>query len=181
MNVHDYLIDCSAVDWIKLTETWRWRLPRSFTAWLMNRFGDLYLKTDDGKIHVLRLDDGSLSCLADSSDEFCEKIDDGEIANDWLMIPLVDRLVAAGKLLGPNECYAFVQFPLIGGDYTADNVQVRTIAFQYAALVPIFEQMADLPDGTKVEFKLKAANQTPQRDADSNSPSGDLPASETRA
>ena len=155
MNVHDYLIDCSGFDWAKLTETWRWRLPRSFTTWLMNRFGDLYLKTDDGKIHVLRLDDGSLRCLADSREEFCDKIDDTETANDWLMIPLVDRLVAAGKTLGPSECYAFVQIPLIGGDYTPENVEVRTVEFQYAALGPIFEQMADLPDGTTVEFKVR--------------------------
>lgn len=121
----------------------------------MNRFGDLYLKTDDGKIHVLSLDDGSLRCLANSNDEFCDKIDAGETANDWFMIPLVDRLVAAGKTLGPGECYAFVQIPLIGGDYTIENVEVRTVEFQHAALGPIFEQMADLPDGTAVEFKIR--------------------------
>lgn len=125
----------------------------------MNRFGDLFLKTDDGSIHVLRLDDGSLRCLADSKEQFCDKIDDSETANDWLMIPLVDRLVAAGKVLGANECYAFIQIPLIGGNYVVENVDVRTVEFQYAALGPIFEQMEGLPDGTSIEFKFKNAKE----------------------
>src|SRR5688500_4199877 len=103
MKVADYLIDCSSFDWQELIATWHWRLPHAFTAWTMNRFGDLFLRTEDGKIHVLRLDDGSLQCLADSKDQFCDLIDNAETANDWLMIPLVDRLVAAGKFLKEKE------------------------------------------------------------------------------
>lgn len=155
MNVHEYLIDHSSFDWQKLVANWHWRLPSEFTAWIVNRFGDLFLKTGDGKIHVLRLDDGSLRCLADSKDQFCDMIDDVTIANDWLMIPLVDRLVAAGKILRPGECYAFVQIPIVGGDYTVENVDVRTVEFQYAALGPIFEQLEGLPNGTTVEFKIR--------------------------
>lgn len=160
MNIHDYIIDHSTFDWAKLITTWHWRLPPRFTAWIMNRFGDLFLRTDDGSIHVLRLDDGSLSCLANSKDEFCQKIDERENANDWLMIPLVDRLVATGKTLKQGECYAFVQIPLIGGDYTIDNVVIRTVAFQYAALGPIFQQMEGLPDGTPVKFEIRDRENT---------------------
>ena len=154
-KIHDYLIDCSSVDWRKLVDTWQWCLPNEFTAWIVNRFGDLFLTTPDGRIHVLRLDDGSLRCLAESKDEFCAKIDDQEIANDWLMIPLVDRLVAVGKTLKDKQCYAFIRIPIIGGDYSIENIEVRDLSFQYAALGPIFEQLKDLPDGTNVEFKIK--------------------------
>lgn len=97
MNLHDYTIDHASFDWHKLVANWHWRLPSRFTTWIMNRFGDLFLKTADGRIHVLRLDDGTLRCLAHSKDQFCDLLDQGNNANDWLMIPLVDRLVAAGK------------------------------------------------------------------------------------
>ncbi|WP_414665146.1 T6SS immunity protein Tdi1 domain-containing protein [Horticoccus sp. 23ND18S-11] len=154
MNLHDYIIDHSSFDWQKLVANWHWRLPPQFTTWLVNRFGDLFLKTDDGKIHVLRLDDGSLRCLAASRDQFCDLLDQGNNANDWLMIPLVDRLVAAGKTLRQGECYAFVQIPILGGDYVVENIVVRTAEFQFAALGLMFEQLEDVPDGTNVTFRI---------------------------
>jgi hypothetical protein len=160
MNLHDYLIECSAFDWQKLVETWHWRLPHKFTTWMMNRFGDLFLKTEEGKIHVLRLDDGSLRCLADSRDQFCDKLDQDGNANDWLMIPLVDRLVAAGKILKEKQCYAFVKLPILGGDYVIENVEVRDVALQYAALGPIFEKLEDVPDGSTVIF-TQSEKETP--------------------
>lgn len=156
MNIQDYLIDCSRFDWPKLAASWHWLLPPLFTTWMMNRFGDLFLKTEDGKIHRLALDDGSLEVLADSKDQFCDKLDQPGVANDWLMIPLVDSLVAVGKTLHEGQCYAFIQIPILGGDYVVENVTVRDVARQYAALGPIFEKLKDIPDGTSVVFKTKA-------------------------
>jgi hypothetical protein len=157
VNLHDYIIDHSSFDWQKLVATWHWRLPPRFTTWIMNRFGDLFLKTDDGQIHVLRLDDGTLRCLADSRDQFCDLLDQGNHANDWLMIPLVDRLVAAGKTLKQGECYAFIQIPILGGDYVIENVAIRTVEFQFAAMGPIFEKLEGVPDGTTVAFRVQNA------------------------
>ena len=120
----------------------------------MNRFGDLFLKTDDGKIHRLALDDGSLTILAQSKDQFCDKLDEPGVANDWFLIPLVDELVTAGKKLKEGQCYAFIQLPILGGDYVFENVVVREVNYQYAALGPIFEKLKDVPDGTHVSFEI---------------------------
>ena len=155
MTLSDYLIDCSRFDWQKLFASWHWLLPSEFMPWMMNRFGDLFLKTHDGKIHRLALDDGSLSVLAESKEQFCDKLDEPGVANDWLLIPLVDELVAAGKTLKEGQCYAFVQIPILGGDYVVENVAVRDVAYQYAALGPIFEKLKDVPDGTRVSFEIK--------------------------
>jgi hypothetical protein len=153
MNLHDYLIDCSGFDWQKLVASWHWLLPPQFTAWIMNRFGDLFLTTADGRVHRLALDTGAIEVLAGSQDRFCDKLDDPEVANDWLMIPLVDQLVAAGKILEPGRCYAFIQIPILGGEYAIENVTIRGVADQYAALGPIFERLKDVPDGTQVTFE----------------------------
>ena len=155
MKIHNYLIDCSRFDWPNLLTAWHWLLPSHFTTWLLNRFGDLFLVAEDGRVWRLRLDDGSFECLAESKNDFCDKTDDPEIANDWFMIPLADRLVNQGKMLKEGQCYAFIQLPILGGGYVVENIVVRDIAFQYAALGPIFEKLKDVPDGTKVEFTIK--------------------------
>ena len=120
----------------------------------MNRFGDLFIKKDDGSIFCLRMEDGSFECVAKTKDEFCDKLDHTETANDWLLIPLVDSLVEAGKILKEGECYAFVQLPLLGGAYDIGNIVIRSVDFQYAAMGPIHEQLKDVPDGTSVSFEL---------------------------
>ena len=42
-SIQDYIIHHHELDWDVLLESWRWMLPDSYTIWLMNRFGDLFL------------------------------------------------------------------------------------------------------------------------------------------
>jgi Domain of unknown function (DUF1851) len=114
MNVHDYLIDHSNVDWADLLSDWKWLLPPEFTVWLMNRYGDLFLILPDGIVHMLDVGGGSLTKLANDRDEFARVIDEEGNAEDCLMIPLVDRLVKAGVLLEPGHCYSFVTPAILG-------------------------------------------------------------------
>lgn len=74
-------------------------------------------------------------------------------AEDWLVIPLMDQLVAAGRVLQPGECYSYVQLPLLGGDYTPENTRIASIADHYAAIGPIHEKLKDTPDGTRIRIK----------------------------
>ncbi len=154
MNLHDYLIDHSGFDWPKLLEHWQWRLPAKFEVWLVNRFGDLFLILDDGSVHRLDIGDGVLTKVAENRDDFCKKADDADTASDWLMIPLVDRLVAAGKTLQPGQCYCYRLLPILGGGYGVDDFDIKDVAFLYAASGPIHERIKDLPDGTQIEFKI---------------------------
>src|SRR3954462_12118482 len=108
MNVYDYLIDHNGLDGAQLLSGWEWLVPPEFSVWLMNRFGDLFLTLPDGTIHMLDVGGGSLTKLAESRDEFARIIDEDDNADDWLMIPLVDQLVAAGRVLELGQCYSFV-------------------------------------------------------------------------
>lgn len=154
MKLSDYLIEHTGKDWRKLLEAWRWMLPPEFTIWMVNRFGELILVTEDGSVHYLDIGGGALKRIADSRDHFSEKIDEDNNANDWLMIPLVDRCVAAGFAISPDECYAFRQLPALGGDYTVENVRIAKLAGYYGYAGLVHEKIRDYPDGTQVEIRV---------------------------
>ena len=152
MRLADYVIDTRGFDWPRLLRNWAWQVSGRWTVWFMNRFGDLFLH-QEGPVYRLSLDDGSFTILADSREDFAHKLDLDDNAADWLLTPLVDRLAAAGQQPGPGECYGFVRLPVLGGDYTVENITIRSITFQYDALGPIFEKLKDIPDGTTVCFQ----------------------------
>ena len=54
----------------------------------MNRLGDLFAIFDDGSIHMLDVGVGTLTRLADNRDDFSTKTDQGDNAENWLMLSL---------------------------------------------------------------------------------------------
>jgi hypothetical protein len=154
MSIHDYLIDHQRFDWPSLFAEWTWLVPNTFTVWLMNRFGDLFLVFEDGSVHMLDVGRGSLEQVAKSREDFRAKVDEDENANDWFMIPLIDQLVAAGITLKQGECNSYKQPPVLGGDYTVANTCVLPITEHYGAYGSIHNQIKDLPDGSQVVVKV---------------------------
>jgi hypothetical protein len=155
VNVHDYLIDQSGIDWSRILSGWWWLVPREFTLWLVNRFADLFLVFPDGSVHMLDVGVGSIAKVAECRGEFSSKIDQDDNANQWLMIPLVDDMVAAGMHLRPGECYGFKQPPVLGGHYTVENIGVFSIADYLGAYGSIDEQLRNVGDRERVVINLK--------------------------
>jgi hypothetical protein len=121
----------------------------------MNRYGDLFLILPDGSVHMLDVGGGLLPKLAESKDGFSCVIDEDNNADDWLMIPLVDRLVEAGVHLKPGECYSFLIPPILGGDYTVENTVVLPITEHFGVYASYHEQLRDVPDGSKVVINVQ--------------------------
>jgi hypothetical protein len=95
-----------------------------------------------------------LTKVADSRDDFCARIDEGNYANDWLMIPLVDQMVAAGFHLQPGQCYAFKTPPVLGGEYNVENCGTLPIWDYLGAYGSIHDQLRDVPDGSQVVLEV---------------------------
>jgi hypothetical protein len=152
--LHDYLIDHAGIDWSTALHSWHWLVPREFTLWLVNRIADLFIVLPDGTVHMLDVGGGKLTKVAESQDEFGVKIDEDGNANNWLAIPLVDKLVAAGVILARGQCYAFKQLPILGGDYVVENFSPLGIADWLTACGSIHEQLRDVPDGTEVVLEV---------------------------
>jgi hypothetical protein len=155
VNVEDYLIDQSGKDWPELLSVWAPPLPLSFTLWLVNRFGDLFVVLDDESVHMLDVGTCVLARLANDRTNFAKMIDLGNNANNWLMIPIVDRCVAAGMVLRPDQCYGYKIPPVLGGQYTVENIAPQDLSVYYSFMSDICRQTRDLPDGAKVKLVLK--------------------------
>uniref|UniRef100_Q01SI6 T6SS immunity protein Tdi1 C-terminal domain-containing protein n=1 Tax=Solibacter usitatus (strain Ellin6076) TaxID=234267 RepID=Q01SI6_SOLUE len=140
MNIDDYLIDQSGRDWVAMLSGWSELLPTSLTVWLVNRFGDVVVVTDDESVHLLDIGVGIFRHLAGSRKRFAELMNIPKNANNWLAIPLVDRCVAAGLVLGAGQCYGYKDPPLMGGEYSVENVTTVDLAEYYAVLAGVWRQ-----------------------------------------
>ena len=154
MNINDYLIGQTGFDWQTMLAGWAEILPETFTIWLVNRFADVFINTEDGSVHCLDVAIGTLERVSDSREKFAELMDIPQNANNWLMIPLVDQCVKAGISLQPGQCYGFKVSPLFGGEYELGNVVRVDVVENYAFLADIRSQTKDMPDGTPVRLVI---------------------------
>jgi len=152
--ITDYFLDSEGIDWNRSLATWRWLLPAKFTVWLANPFAELFLVVPDGSVHMLEVNGGILRKVAESRDDFCTKIDDGNNANEWLMIPLVDRMIAAGFTLQPGQCYGFKISPVLGGEYDVENCAPIQVWDYLGANGAFHEKIQNLPDGASVKIEV---------------------------
>ncbi len=151
MNIHDYLLAQEGNDWPTLLAGWGRELPSEFTLWMVNRLGDLIIVLPDGAVAFFDISSATLEVLAGSKDHFADLLAQDDNANQWLAIPLVDRLVAAGVTLKQGQCYGFKIPPILGGNYDDSNFEPTSIAVHYRLLADIHRQTRDLPDGTKIQ------------------------------
>jgi hypothetical protein len=153
MSIHDYLIDQTDLHWESLLQEWQWLLPSKFRVWLLTRAGDLFITVPDGSIHMLDVGAGTLTEVAKSKEEFCSKVDALGTSNDWLMIPIVNQLVASGIILAVGQCYSYRQLPIFGGTYTPENRMPFPIREHFGGWGSVHRQLADLPEGSHVLIK----------------------------
>jgi hypothetical protein len=152
VKVNEYLIDLGEFGWQAMLTGWAEILPQTFTIWLVNRFGDVFIITEDGTVYQLDISGGTLCRVADTRDHFATLIDFPQNANNWLMIPLVDQCIKSGMSLQPGQCYGFKIPPLLGGEYELSNIAPVDLAQNYAFLADIWSQTKDVPDGTAVRL-----------------------------
>jgi Domain of unknown function (DUF1851) len=113
----------------------------------------LFITLPDGSIHMLEVGSGELSRVADSRDDACAKIDEPGVAEEWLMIPVVDQLIASECVLCPGQCYSYKMLPVLGGSYAPEGRALLPIREHFGAWGSLHHQISDLPDGAQIEIK----------------------------
>jgi 8-oxo-dGTP pyrophosphatase MutT (NUDIX family) len=78
-----------------LATSWAWLLPDTWTPLLFSVLGDVFLEKPSGGVFWLNTGTGEVSRVADDADGFRAALGT-EVATDWFMPPLIERLRSSG-------------------------------------------------------------------------------------
>ena len=150
----DYVIAPDDRHWPTLLADWSPPLPGRYTVWMANLFGHVFVTLDEKSVHRLDIEVGSLDRLADSRAEFLDLLEQGDNFNQWYMVALVDRCVAAGMRLRFGECYGLIIQPMLSGPYDVSNIRVVSMAEYYRFTASTQAQVKNIPPGSEVVIKI---------------------------
>ncbi|RDE04143.1 T6SS immunity protein Tdi1 domain-containing protein [Sphingomonas aracearum] len=150
MSATDYFLPAAA-DQPDLS-AWASLLPSQSRVLRTSLFGDPFLVDGAGAVHMLDRGGCSIERIAMSEEEFWRIIRDDE--QGWQLRPLADECRRAGKVLADGQCYAFTTLPILGGDYSAENVWVASWEEWFSFSSDLFKQLEALPDGSTVSLKV---------------------------
>jgi len=113
----------------------------------------VFLCHQDGRVGMLQVSGFRYDVVAKDKTDFQEWLVDPEKMAEWFLAPLVDRLEAAGRLLGPDRCYSFITPLGLGGALKTENVMTIPIREHFGCWGEVFRQIKDMPHGSEVILK----------------------------
>lgn len=157
IHFHQLIKDITKVDLDDILSCWKWALTDMQSVVTVSSFGDLFLLGRDSAVYWLQTDNGQLTKVADSLQQYEKFLTDEDLVNNWFLPLLVENLLATGKTLEENEVYSYKLAPVLGGEYSVENLEPTDMSVHFAFAGQIFEKIRDLPDGTPVNIKYKPA------------------------
>jgi hypothetical protein len=153
-SLQDLIKEIDNIDIADITSSWQWCLGSMHAVVTISCLGDMFLLGDDNAVYWLQTDLGKLSKIAENFEEYKEFLNDPEKTDDWFLSPLVEKLLDGGKTLKSNQVYSYKISPVLGGEYTVENIEPVSMSVHFSFSGQICEQIKDLPDGTKVNFNF---------------------------
>ena len=147
--------DLDKVDLEDILSDWLWLLKGIKGVALITVLGDIFFVGDDDRVYRLQTDMGEITKVAKDIEEFDELLQDEELIDEWFLPELVSELITNGKTLKENQVYRYIQQPIIGGEYTIDNIEPADMSVYFALSGQICEQVKDLPEGAVVNIKIE--------------------------
>lgn len=152
ITLNDLTVNFQHLDREALLSDWRWLIGPTKQPILLSALGDAYLQdTEDGSVYLLEVGGGAMEPVAGSVDEFRSLLGDREFVMSSFVPSLILELRAAGKTLAPGQIYSFQHPPVLGGEYSGDNLEPTDIAVHFSVLGQIHQQVKDLPEGTPID------------------------------
>jgi len=150
----DFSIDFSNIDKNKLIADWIWLLGNDKEPIIISSIGDMFLHDRNGKIYWLNVGEGLLDLVSDNIADFKIKLKDDSQVDEWFMIGLVQQIKESGLELVDSKLYGYKKLPIIGGDYIPNNFELTDLEVHFSLAGQIHKQIKNLPNGTKVNFKV---------------------------
>lgn len=137
-----------------LLDTWTWLVEDFCELIFITKFGDLFFEKNSGDVYWLATDTCALTKVANNRAEFYGFLNDRENFSNWFLPDFIKELETQGLTLGINQVFSYKKMPVLGGQYSVDNIEPLDIEVHFQLTGIIGEKIKDLPDGTKINIKL---------------------------
>ena len=147
--------DSETLDSERLLREWRWLCPQSLTVIRRNAFGDLFLRDEAGRVHMLDVGSGVFTLIAESVSEFTELAKTPERREEWFAEREVNAAAERGLVPGPGQCIGFY-LPVVSAECNGlSSAYVTDLYDNVGWLGDMHRQIATLPDGAKVRIVVQ--------------------------
>jgi hypothetical protein len=116
----------------------------------INPFGNVLVEDAVGQ--VWRICPEELSC--EPVTETQQGVHEIQSSDDWKMERMVELATAALGAPGVERCFCLKTPGVLGGEYAIGNVGTITVAELIAFSGDVASQIEDLPDGSKITFRV---------------------------
>ena len=152
MQLQDLIKDKSKIDIVDICSAWNWLINEQKSVLMVTIFGDLFLIGTNNEINWLDTGSGKLTKVANDVEDFKAQLKIDENFNNWFLGWLHNDIESSGIKLKENEVFSFKKLPIIGGEYSFENIEPVDISVHFYLSGQICEQTKNLADGTKVRI-----------------------------
>jgi hypothetical protein len=152
MKFQNLLKNKSKINLADICEAWQWLIADQKEVLFVTIFGDLFLIGKSNEINWLDTSVGKLTKVANDVDDFKTQLKNADNYDNWFLGWLHDDIEKSGIVLKDNEVLSFKINPILGGEYTFENISPLDISVHFQLSGQICEQTKDLPDGSKIDI-----------------------------
>jgi hypothetical protein len=146
--------DKQGIDLTRLCSSWSWLLEGQEDVAFISLAGDLFFVGQNDEINWLNTGLGDLVTVADDMKHFELLCLEEKNLEYWFLASVVEDILKTGVELKDNEVFGYHLMPILGGDYTADNLGPVDIYTHFQITGLICQETKDLPEGTTVESRV---------------------------
>ena len=155
IRINNLIVDIQDIERKAFLDAWEWCI-NGMEVFIISKIGDMFLIGQDKAIYWLAIDRGGvLTKIANDKIDFEQLLNNTDNLDNWFLPGLVEQFIAAGIRLGKNEVYSFKLLPVLGGEYSINNIESCDINVHFDLAGQICKQIKDLHDGTKVKIVVK--------------------------
>ncbi|MEM1221688.1 MAG: T6SS immunity protein Tdi1 domain-containing protein [Verrucomicrobiota bacterium] len=152
MTINDLSVNFNHLDRDTLLSEWKWLAEESKRPIMITKAGDAFLQdTESMAVFFLDTVNGKLEEVAENGSKFQELLSKVDFVMDKFSVNLVAPLLKSGDQLPEGSLYGWKTLPVLGGEYSNENLEPTDIEVHFSITGQIWDQVKDLPPGTKIE------------------------------
>jgi len=152
MTMNDLTINISSLDIETLLSDWEWLIGKEKFAVLVTAMGDAFIEDiNNGKIHLLDVDEAELIEVASSIEDFQKLLEDKDFVLNYFPVTFIGDILETGLKLKEGEVYSLKTPTVLSGTYELDNIESVNAEVHFSIAGQIHQQVQDISENTLIE------------------------------